>query len=680
MIKYNIPIKYKKVLKYFALCLIIEIFICNVNSFRLWGKGQYEKRVYTLDTNLEFKGAEITETGLICDTDEKNLTIILKGLDTCVGTVYIDLYSPQHEILYYELYYTDEATAYPIRNIEREYIEEVDRTKWITCYFAGNSQELRLEFPDIKAGEQLIINEIIINEPVPFHINIVRLGILFAIALLFFILPGTAFWLHPYQKLSQSIFLIGLTFCFLIITWNFYIKSQEEFHIAETEGDLYSQQLVDALLKKETCLSFKPSEQFMKLKNPYDITERSVAEMGRDIDYIWDAAYYNGNFYVYFGVVPAVLLFVPFKLVTGYYLSTAFAVTLFINVYLIFLNAILIFCIKNWLPEASFAVYPCSILTIDAASNALLIISSARFYELVYAAGLAFAAIGLYLLLSNGWKERDSYFRIFIGGLCLALTVGCRPPMLFYSFLLVPHLYKRLKHKTVKQNFLPFLILAIPYIIVAIGLMFYNYIRFDTILEFGQNYQITVTDIGKGSYFLSSLPWCLWRGMFQPLAVNAKFPFVHTGDSTIEFAGYMLNAEIILPMFSSIPLLYCMFCPSLWKEWKEKRQPYLTGLLITVIGLGWFIAGIVFVSAGVSDRYTVESIPLLTFGALLLYCNHVTNAKPVSVPKLLKIMTVTTLFSVTVAFLFGIVGEYDWIREQSPAFYYTIERFCCFWK
>ena len=683
MITYGISKMGRNVFGCLAICLLIEVFVCNINSFRLCGQGNYRKKVYTPEMNLEFQGAE-TEEGegvLVCDTSEKELANVLKDVNTCVGSIYMDLYSPQHKMLSYKLYYTDEAAAYPVRYIEREHVEQIERSKWITCHFAGVSEELRLSFPDMETGEQLIVRQIIVNESIPFRISMMRLLTLFIVALLFGILPGTVFWTRSYQGYVQKSILVIMTVCFLGVVWSFYGAAEGEVHIRKAEGDLYSQQLVDALLRKEVSLSLKPSDDFMKLENPYDITERAVAEMRRDIDYIWDAAYYDGNFYVYFGVVPALLLFVPFKIITGYYLSTAFAVAFFTSVYLIFLNLLITACIKKWLPEAPFAVYPCGILVMDAASGALLFVSGARFYEVVYAAGLAFAAVGLYLLFSNGFRENDSYIRILAGSFCLALTVGCRPPMLFYSFLLIPYFYKRIKNKKFRKNIVPFLFLAIPYIVIAAALMIYNYIRFDTVFEFGQNYQITVTDIGKGSYFLSSLPWCIWRGMFQPLLINAKFPFFHPGDSGIDFVGYMLNAEFVLPIFSCAPLLYCMFFPSYWKKWKRHRGKYLTGVLAVTVGLGWIVAVIVFVSAGIAGRYTLEAIPLLAFGAVLLHCNRIcTESSDERRKQLINIMAAAMLFSVGVAFFFGITGEYDAIRAHSPVFYYTIERICCFWK
>ncbi len=38
--------------------------------------------------------------------------------------------------------------------------------------------------------------------------------------------------------------------------------------------------------------------------------------------YIWDAAYYKEKYYVYFGIVPEAVLFLPYYLITGKDLST----------------------------------------------------------------------------------------------------------------------------------------------------------------------------------------------------------------------------------------------------------------------------------------------------------------------------------------------------------------------
>ena len=58
-------------------------------------------------------------------------------------------------------------------------------------------------------------------------------------------------------------------------------------------------------------------QEFLQLENPYDALNRDSDLINRDEDYLWDAAYYNGKFYVYFGILPVLVIFLPFYLITG---------------------------------------------------------------------------------------------------------------------------------------------------------------------------------------------------------------------------------------------------------------------------------------------------------------------------------------------------------------------------
>ena len=310
---------------------------------------------------------------------------------------------------------------------------------------------------------------------------------------------------------------------------------------------------------------------------------------------------------------------------------------------------------------------------------AFCFVSRARFYEMVYAVGLSFSAIGLYFLASAFWKEQKNYIQIFFGALFLALAVGCRPTMVFYSFLLVPYLVYRLKNDTVKENIKIFAVLLIPYICVAGILMWYNYARFGNIFDFGQNYQLTVTDMARDSYKLSTLPWCLWFGMFQPLSFSAVFPFVSSGSMVNDYAGYLWNNSAVT-MFSSTPLLYIMFCPVFWKAWKRKTGMLSTAIMGTGIGMGLLLSVFIFISAGVHIRYTAEPVPILVFGVLLLFANYMNGQDKLVQKNLITLLFVLTIFTVLVGFLMGIVGEQNWIFTRHPEFYFSVERAFCFWK
>lgn len=670
----------RKIVLLFILCLLLEIFVFNANSFRVLNKSKYEKKSFTVD-QMETTGFEVNGNILTyMESYGEEASITIKGIDTNVGTIYLDLYIPNEDYLGYTLYYTDEANGYLERNIYREYIPEVERTKWITCHFSGKSDELKLVFKIQDDVYPMAMNAFTINEPVKFQFHFLRFAIVFLILSGIYLMRHSPYWTGKLEKKSQSVILCVVTLCFLVIMWNFFANSMKEVSVAQETGDLYSQQLTDALISGNVKLAVEPSETLLSMDNPYDETERTFKELERDTDYILDVAYYNGAYYVYFGVIPALLFFVPFKLLTGMYLSTEFVVFLFMCIYIVFLDLLLVKCMRKILPNTPFGLYLLGILLLNSGSVALCFVSRPKFYEMVYAVGLAFSAIGLYLLVSAFWKEKWNYAQIFFGGMCLAFAVGCRPTMVFYSFLLAPYLLNCFWKKEVKGKILPLIMLMIPYVLTAMFLMWYNAVRFGSPFDFGQNYQLTVTDMAKDSYKLATIPWCLWFGMFQPLSITAQFPFVFSGSAANDFVGYFYNVGNVIPMFSSVPLLYVMFVPDVWKKWKEKTGNFSSVMMKSLIGIGWILALLIFVSAGVHIRYTAEAIPLLIFGVILLCCNYITEQNERVSRNLITVFFVLTLFTAFAAFLLGIVGERDWIFARHPEFYFAVERAFCFWK
>lgn len=65
--------------------------------------------------------------------------------------------------------------------------------------------------------------------------------------------------------------------------------------------------------------------KLLALDNPYDPDAREAA----DVSFHWDHAFYNGRYYMYFGVVPVFLLFLPYRFITGMSLTTYHATQIF---------------------------------------------------------------------------------------------------------------------------------------------------------------------------------------------------------------------------------------------------------------------------------------------------------------------------------------------------------------
>lgn len=71
--------------------------------------------------------------------------------------------------------------------------------------------------------------------------------------------------------------------------------------------------LTESFLDGRLDIPFNDSQELSQLENPYDPILRE--ESG--VTFHWDFAYYNDQYYVYFGVVPVLLTFLPYQLLTG---------------------------------------------------------------------------------------------------------------------------------------------------------------------------------------------------------------------------------------------------------------------------------------------------------------------------------------------------------------------------
>lgn len=259
--------------------------------------------------------------------------------------------------------------------------------------------------------------------------------------------------------------------------------------------------LIEALSEGRVNLEYEDgvSEILLNMENPYDTKARSD-EIYKDKDninffYYWDNAYYNGKYYCYYGIVPAfvglVMYFVSGQIPETYVITMIFATMLVIGV----------FTLLKLLRDRFYPKTDIGLLTALSSGLSLAAVGGAITHSGVYfaviTAGECFLVWSLYFFIKAVFIEKDKkqLLFIFLGALCGALIFGCRPTIGFGNILLltlIPVLFSREK---VRRNAIPKIIIAIiPYIIIAIGLMYYNYIRFDNVFEFGQRYQLTVTD------------------------------------------------------------------------------------------------------------------------------------------------------------------------------------------
>ena len=346
-----------------------------------------------------------------------------------------------------------------------------------------------------------------------------------------------------------------------------------------------------------------------EMENPYAPNARNEA----GVSYHWDHAWYNGHYYMYFGVVPVMLLFLPFRIITGHALNTMHATQVFAGIGVIGLFALFRLLARRFFPKMTLGTY----LILSTSLSIVSFWYAAGFpalYCTAISSGVCMMIWSFYFFFKAVYEEPAENLQIIyaaLGSLFGGLAFGCRPSVALANLLVIPLLFAYLRRKKAAGALrlklaVKLLLAALPYFFVAASLMFYNYARFDNPFEFGQSYQLTVADQHNYGSFLSMMdPVLILNGitenLFMPSRFQTAFPWLNYGGACWSFPLLLFGAAIFLPK-------------NLRVARKEKIAAVMIGLfllplLITMIDVLW--------SPFMLERYQMDIYYLMGITAFL---------------------------------------------------------------
>ena len=490
---------------------------------------------------------------------------------------------------------------------------------------------------------------------------------------------------YSQKSLKQEEILIGVLAVFLcLLVFINTNASSEGTDMFTTDFGLYNKEFVDALYNKQLYLLEDPTEKFMELDNPYDAINRNVTGVERGKDYKWDTAYYNGHQYIYFGILPALLVFLPFYIITGKYLKvSAFIFILSIGIFIL-LKEILLTLIRRYFKDIPFKNVFYSLVSLYAGSL-LLYINGTCYFEIVIVSGLLLVLLGMLYILKSIEKEKHKFLNLFLGCLFLALSVACRPTDLFASLIILPYIFSLLINfiKNIKDNKLNLLKLVlsvgIPYITVGILLMYYNYIRFDNPFEFGASYQLTLNNMSTLKSGIYTIPTGLFNNLFSIPRIVYEFPFIENYNHVLTFYGYYYSESMLGGLFIIAPI--CFSCFGIVKAYKKAENKELKLLITILLIVGLLIAVISVKMAGSIERYLMDYAWILIIDGILIFSINYNNYKSEETREVLqKILCYTTIFCFMFSILAGIISEKEDFKRSSAAEYYKTRYITCFWE
>ncbi len=319
--------------------------------------------------------------------------------------------------------------------------------------------------------------------------------------------------------------------------------------------------MAEAILDGRISFDYNDDEGLSRLENPYDPEARREA----GVKYHWDHAYYDGNYYMYFGIVPVFLLFLPCRVLTGTALTTFHATQIFAAVSILGIFMLFSLLRKLFLKRMPFGVYLC----LCAAFSVMSVWYSAAepaLYCTAITAAIALEVWSLYFFVRAVYGEqRENIQLIFaaVGALLGALVFGCRPPIALANIIVIPLLVVFIRQRKFSVRLLGKLMLAaLPYLAVGAALMLYNYVRFDSPFEFGQAYQLTVADQSNYSVRLDG------DTLVRLVNESAK-NFFFIRDITTDFP--YLQASSVFANFPILLMGVAIFEPRVFTLAKEKR-------------------------------------------------------------------------------------------------------------
>lgn len=338
------------------------------------------------------------------------------------------------------------------------------------------------------------------------------------------------------RKILIGIPILSVIFFYIFISFSgFYpgmILPDKDPAIVNYTGWNYYNFMTASLKKGKVSFLIEPSEKLKALDNPYDSAELNNKLSLEKFDYILDLSFYKDKYYLYFGITPILIVYLPFNILTKYFITDSLVVLAFsilsFLVSLMILKKILDTISKN----KDFLLIVLTILAVGFSSAFGYLITLPRVYEVAIIVGLFFVLLSFLMLLfySEAESAVKKRFFLFAAGLSIALSVGCRP---FYALIVLFQIPLVFDFKTIKKNYTQYLYYFIPLIVFAIVLMIYNYLRFDSFFEFGHKFQLTLIDVYNRKFNLADSFYTVRLFFFfPPISINT-FPYYLAGKIVI---------------------------------------------------------------------------------------------------------------------------------------------------
>lgn len=582
--------KIKRVVLAIIISIFIEIFICNFPSFRTMFTNKDLQKEFKIDGN----------------------TIIISDINERITS--INFYYPAKlaDKITYKVKYIAEDTSDVVTLREKVILKDDEHYIHFDTHTACKTIQV-----DILTENELNFEKIILNH-VNFKMNIYRLFFIFVAAIFFIKIKDKSIFkveydknskVHNYRFVLNLITFCAFVFIYIIYQYNFESLTIEPADIPKDDSILMQ---AEALANKQIKLLEEPTEELKNMENPYDHVKRSVDGVG----YLYDVAYYDGAYYNYFGIAPIITLVLPFRLLTGKYLHTFIFNFVFIFGIAISLYSLYKKLINKYINKISLCNFYLGYYAIFIGANILTLLRGAK-YDIVVTSGIMFLLIAMDLAISIYDNPKWEYLKLSLLGLSTGLIVLSKPNLIVYYPIILLLVLDSMKNLKLKDKMADGIFIAIPLGILAIFQMILNYVRFDSILEFGAKYQLTSFNmISCMSITFGKVIGGILEYVFRTPNINpVKFPFVFVNrETSLVSMNEVCYENRLVGLIGIVILIIYFFKNYILKDEKELKYFINTGIIVSILAM---IVATCF--GGICEAYSIDFKLILCIGAVLLF-------------------------------------------------------------
>jgi len=674
----------KKIMLASVVIMLCETFLFNLKSF----DGVKKSKVLSMGDAAELANKEYNGENVVLTANNSFTFTELPEYTRCF-IIDSEQKKPKEGMPYsVKLFIKDDNFANDYMLVQQEMTMGSGKPVKLTASVYGKLHEIRFDFGDIT--NEVMIRSITVCSALPFEFSTLRFLILLAIAAFIAFVKEYSLYRVKFDTRKSSHLLI-IQVIVLICTASSALFINPKMSSIDYKPDEpyldFTQpyaMVFDAFRDGHTYLNVEPEAALADIENVYDESQRR--ESG--VFYLWDYAYYNNHYYVYFGIAPLITFYYPYYLITHKLPTSNMSIAFFGILAVAFFCQAIIALAEYFNKKPNFLLFAMLIPACASCFGALHTLNFPSIYTLPVVSGLCFMFLFLWLGVTACIRKKKSarIILLILSGAALACCVASRPGMAVGSLIIAPLFIGILMDKNQKLNFRIAQAAAflVPALIGVGGVMLYNKARFGSLFDFGAAYQLTVSDIHANKLSLSGIFPMLYHYILQLPRPKDVFPFVDPQFfSCYNYTKYTYVVSSVGAFSYVLVIFGVLLMPTAIRTNKSLRikkgaKLQYSSFLILCLTIALFIAWVNFCLGGVITGYSMDFLPLLVMMSFLVMLKVNSNPKREMLKYKLSVISIAATFCM--AWLLIVASREANIMRTAPKLYDTLHSLLVFWQ